>query len=224
MQRPTPRPCAFSTLLKLCTLLSLLLSSALSCAEAPTRLDQGVGGDGGVDGGEPSGPPSGVLPFEARFELPSAREFIPSGAAIFSEPCPEDASATRERLILSQWPLSCEGPLESIADSRSWRALVADLQADCVPGGPQASLIEHSYQELGEGESVSTTESLESHPTRLDSDESVEGQRLVRVSLQPEFGGGADFELGFVEATLYDCGLRPPRDERAWWLGPEPEE
>ena len=224
MQRPAPRPCASSALFKICALLSLLLSAAWGCAEAPTRFDQGPEGDGGVDGGGPSGPPSGVLPFEARFELPSAREFLPSGAAIFSEPCPEDASATRERLILSQWPLSCEGPLEPIADSRSWRALVTDLKADCAPGGPQASLIEHSYQDLGEGESVSTTESLESHPARLDSDEPVEDQRRVRVSLQPEFGGGSDFELGFVEATLYDCGLRPPIDGRAWWLGPEPEE
>ena len=191
------------------------------CAEPPTRFDAAApAGDGGLDLAVPD--PSEELPLEGRFELPSAREFAPLGGAIFTSTC-EGGEEVSERLVLTQWPLSCSGPLEPVVEERSWRALIVELEASCGQAEAAGWLLEHSYQEIESGEGRSETKELERHLAVLEEDEVEEGSRRLRVSFQPEVGGRA-FELGFVEAKLRTCSSTSQEGERPWWLGSNPNE
>ena len=191
------------------------------CAEPPVRFDAAApAGDGGLDLAVPD--PSEELPIEGRFELPSAREFAPLGGAIFTSAC-ESGEGVSERLVLTQWPLSCSGPIEPVVEERSWRALIVELEASCGQAEAAGWLLEHSYQEIESGEGRSETKELERHLAVLEEDELEEGSRRLRVSFQPEIGG-REFELGFVEATLRTCPGRAQAEDRSWWLGERPNE
>ena len=177
---------------------------------------------------EPQGQEEPPLPFQIDFRMEEFEGLEFNSGAVWEELCDGEDTITRTMLVLTEWQITCDGPVISEAPDH-WTAVVIVLEDRCG-FDPQLETATQTTEYLENGNVSGLFSQTHTHDVRIKeiqrhdaTDETDIATVSVDIDIFERFEAEGGNVIGSLQGILADCGTQTTEGRLEWWEPAPPD-